>query len=458
MKQTLLKYKTPLAVLLIAASTMLTGCPKTAAEAQEAPAPAMEETKAAMPMGGIAIPAAVRDNLGITFAKVERRRVSATRRLPGQFELRQEARQEYRALMAGRVSLRVAQFQAVQPGDILLTLDSPEWRQLQHETVEAEGDIIMAEAALEVAQAQRNEASSAAARQGERIDNLAKVKVRRAELEADAASVRNTIPRLEAEIRAQEAALREAHEHYDSRLNTLSSVTGQSVEDLRTEVDGRAAWRGISSLEIRARNAGVVENLSVVDGGWLEPGELALSVIDPTALRFHAEAPQGDITLFSEGQQAVVSLSQGSTVAQDSSMSGTLVLGLTAHPTERTISVYLTPDTVAPWAKAGISAYLEVTVSSDAPEQNAIPLAAVIQDGLDRVYFRRDPKNPDRALRVVADLGEDDGRWIAVKSGVKIGDEVVLEGVYALKLTDSGESQAPDGYHYHADGALHKNH
>ena len=458
MKRMLLIYKTPLALLLIATSAILTGCPNTAAETQKATAPAKEEANAPAPMGGIAIPAAVRDNLGITFAKVERRRVSATRRLPGQFELRQEARQEYRALMAGRVSLRVAQFQAVQPGDILLTLDSPEWRRLQHETVEAEGDIVMTQATLEVAQAQRNEANAAVARKGERIDNLAKVNVRRAELEADAANMRNSLPRLEAEIRAQEAALREAHEHYASRLNALSSVTGQSVEELRKEVDGVAAWRGISSLEIRARSAGVVEALSVVDGGWLEPGELALSVIDPTALRFHAEAPQGDITLFSEGQQAVVTLSQGSAVSQDSSMSGTLVLGLTAHPTERTISVYLTPDIVAPWAKAGISAYLEVTVSTDAPERMAIPLAAVIQDGLERIYFRRDPKNPDRALRVVADLGEDDGRWIAVKSGVKEGDEVVLEGVYALKLTDSGESQAPDGYHYHADGALHKNH
>ena len=40
---------------------------------------------------------------------------------------------------------------------------------------------------------------------------------------------------------------------------------------------------------------------------------------------------------------------------------------------------------------------------------------------------------------------------------VKEGDEVVLDGVYALKLTSSSQ-QAPAGYHYHADGALHKNH
>jgi hypothetical protein len=84
-------------------------------------------------------------------------------------------------------------------------------------------------------------------------------------------------------------------------------------------------------------------------------------------------------------------------------------------------------------------------------------VASVIQDGLEHVFYRRDPKDPDRALRVLADLGPSDGRWIVLKSGVKEGDEVVLDGVYALKLTSSAQ-QAPAGYHYHADGALHKNH
>jgi hypothetical protein len=44
-----------------------------------------------------------------------------------------------------------------------------------------------------------------------------------------------------------------------------------------------------------------------------------------------------------------------------------------------------------------------------------------------------------------------------VRSGVKEGDEVVLDGAYALKLA-GGANKAPEGYHYHADGQLHKNH
>jgi hypothetical protein len=44
-----------------------------------------------------------------------------------------------------------------------------------------------------------------------------------------------------------------------------------------------------------------------------------------------------------------------------------------------------------------------------------------------------------------------------VRSGVKEGDEVVLDGAYALKLA-GGANKPPAGYHYHADGQLHKNH
>jgi hypothetical protein len=52
-----------------------------------------------------------------------------------------------------------------------------------------------------------------------------------------------------------------------------------------------------------------------------------------------------------------------------------------------------------------------------------------------------------------ADLGVSDGKWVVVKSGVKEGDEVVLDGVYELKLAGGGKPMG--GGHFHADGAFH---
>jgi hypothetical protein len=446
-----------LAALALFAMIISGGCaqPPIAEAAADAKPESMEHAEEIK--GGIPVPPAVRDNLGITFAAVERRAVSVTRRLPGQFELLPTARQEYRALLGGRIELQTAQFQSVQPGDVLFTIDSPRWREIQHEAVEAEGDITMAEAALDVARAQRQEMQTSLGVQSERLANLAAVNVRKADLEAEAAALRSSLPRLDAEVRAQEAALREAHEHYASRLKALSSVTGLSVDALKSREGEDAAWRGIAVLPVRAQQAGVVETLAANNGGWLEEGALAMTVLDPAAIRFLASAPQSDIGYFRDGQTAAIVPQQGGSVEMQSALSGTVTLGLTADEHTRTLPVYVTPAEPAPWAKAGVGGYLEVALQDGAREQWAIPVSCVIQDGLEHVFFRRDPEDPDRVKRVVADLGESDGRWIAVKSGLKKGDEVVLDGVYALKLTGSAQ-QAPPGYHYHADGSLHKEH
>ncbi len=65
------------------------------------------EEVAAAPTNRVDIPAAVRQYLGITFAKVEARNVSQTLRMPGRFEYLPTARREYRTPLDGRVELLV---------------------------------------------------------------------------------------------------------------------------------------------------------------------------------------------------------------------------------------------------------------------------------------------------------------------------------------------------------------
>jgi hypothetical protein len=410
------------------------------------------------PEAGIHIPASVRDNLGITFADVERRTIRSTRRVPGKFELRPDARREYHALLGGRVKLYVRQFEAVEAEQLLLTVNSPQWRQIQHDAVEAEGEITMAEAQRDVLKARLKEGKASLKKIQDRLKNLETAGARNADLEAQSTSLEGSIPRITAELAAQEAAVDEAHGHYQSRLKILSSVTGISLHDLNLKVNGGPAWQAISELEVRATGSGTIETLAVNDGGWLDEGKLALTTVDKTAIQFHADAPQSDITLYSDGQTAQIVPPQGGSIDLQDKAEGTLILGLTAHAGDRTFPLYVTAIANQPsWARAGVSAFLEVETNGRANEEWAIPLSAVIQDGLEHVFYRRSPENPDRALRVAADMGEDDGRWVAIRSGVMRGDQIVLEGAYALKLTSSGD-QAPDGYHYHADGSLHVNH
>lgn len=449
------------ALVVAAAASGLAACTRNAAE--NPPASSSAETSSApiaqgdtLP-GGLAVPADVRRNLGITFATVERRQVQKTLRVPGAFELMPNARHEYRAPLAGHIRTEIAPFSAVNQGDLLFSLDSPDWRRIQHEAVEAEGEIKIAEAALKVAESRLQETQSSVSILRTRLDSLASAQVRKAELEAEAATLEGSLIRLRAEIEAADAALDEANEHYLSRLRTLSSITARSIEELLDTSDGgEPAWRNIDALKVLAGEAGVVETVTVNQGGWRETGELVVSTLSPVALRFHAEAPQSELTRLGDGMTCWIVPPQGGGVDLQEAISGTMQIGLTAHSQERTISLYVHPETIAPWAKAGVSAYLEIPDENSAAEI-AIPAASLVQEGLDTYFFRRDPRDPDRVLPVKADLGPADGRWVVVWSGVKEGDEVVLDGAYALKLAGGG-SKAPEGYHYHADGQLHKNH
>src|SRR5688572_7631427 len=73
------------------------------------PKPSQTTPAAAAPTNRVDVPSSVRQNLGITFAKVERRPVGRTLRVPGRFELAPTARREYRAAAPGRVELLVEQ-------------------------------------------------------------------------------------------------------------------------------------------------------------------------------------------------------------------------------------------------------------------------------------------------------------------------------------------------------------
>ncbi len=449
----------PGVLLAIVTALLLPGCIQDPAavdstiETSDSPIVSQSETV----VGGVAIPHNVRQNLGITFAQVERRRVENTLRVPGVFELLPGARHEYRALLAGHVTLAVSQFDTVEKGDLLFSLDSPDWRRVQHEAVEAEGEITIAKAALRVAQTRLAEARTSAEIANQRVENLATVKVRKAPLEAEAAALNGSIVRLQAEIDAASAALLETEEHYRSRLNTLSSIASVPVDALLAPDDeGVPAWRHILALEVRAKAAGRVENVMVNQGAWLETGSLALTVLDPEAIRFVGEAPQSELSQLRDGMVCQIVPPEGGGSDLQDGIQGAMQIGLTAHEDDRTIPLYITPESTASWVRAGVSAYLDIPRES-AEAELAIPRASLVQEGLDTVFFRRDPRDPDRVLSVKADLGPTDGRWVVVRSGVKEGDDVVLDGAYALKLA-GGANKAPEGYHYHADGQLHKNH
>lgn len=427
----------------------------------------------------VSIPAAVRTNLGISFVKVERRHIERTLRAPGRFEYLPTARREYRTMLPGRVELLVDQFDRVEAGTILYRIDSPAWRVHQEGLTDAHASIQRLRTRLAsygpLRGAHRTHATrleQTIAIRRERVAQLEQLSEagggRRQELieamdsvstaEAGLAEVREKEATLEADEAESRADLTAAEARLDFLLDAASAILREPVSSLREAGGEHPRWRMIDRIEVRAEEAGVVESIDLTNGAWATQESAVLSVVRPDRLRFRASGLQSDLGVLADGLEARIvpptPTATGTAVPLDQTMPGTLSIGLSGDPVSRTVDLFVSPRELQPWARPGVSAQLEIVTDAAATPQLAIPLAAVQRDGLVPVIFRRAPDNPNEAIRMEADLGKDDGRWVALLSGVRDEDEVVLDGAFQLMLATSGGIQR--GGHFHADGTFHE--
>ncbi|MBM4107841.1 MAG: efflux RND transporter periplasmic adaptor subunit [Phycisphaerae bacterium] len=460
------------AMIVVIAAGAAGGCDRPGAGPAAHPPPSAEPA----PTNRVEIPAVVRQNLGITFARVERRDVSRTLRVPGRFELTPSARQEHRVPAAGRVEVLVDQFESVQAGTVLYRLDSPRWRELQRELADARAALRLAEAAAEsiapfkaAHERHHEEIQTAVGLWTQRVASLERLRdaggasgdevaQARATLSASRAALAETLEK-EADLVARErqafAQLAAAGARLGILMETAASLTGLTPDELAEEAQGRPRWQSLSTIEVRATAAGVVDAVAATSGGLVEQHGLVVSVVRPEQVRFRAAALQSDLGRLTAGQSVTVVAPRGGSLDGAAPVRGTLGWAPVADASRRTIELVVTPEPGAPppWARAGVSAFVEVIVAGGA-EELAIPLACVVRDGLESIIFRRDPAGPDRAIRMQADLGADDGRWVVVRSGLAEGNEVVLDGVYQLMIATSGSIAR--GGHFHPDGTFHE--
>jgi multidrug efflux pump subunit AcrA (membrane-fusion protein) len=425
----------------------------------------------------VEIPPAVRQNLGITFAKVENRPVSRTLRLPGHFELLPTATREYRAMSRGRVELLVQHQSRVAPNQPLYRLETPRLRELQQELAAADAGTRSAKAAVEsiprlfeaherhhreieaaigLWKARVEQLTQLNAAGGGRAEELANARASLNQAQTDFAETLEKEAELVVRKSEAESQLAAARRRFELFLAAAASLTGESPEILRKEdvAAGAPRWQSMSNIEIRAAAAGVVETFGTTNGAWADESQNILTVIAPDQLRFRAKGFQRDLDRLSEGQSAQIVFPAGDQAARAPPMKGTLRIAPRGDVESRTIDLFCTPDGIAPWARAGVAGFLEVTIAGTGANELAIPLSCVVRDGLTPIIFRRDPNAPDRVIRMPADLGLDDGRWIVIASGVKEGDEVVLDGAYQLLVATSGTIQK--GGHFHPDGTFHE--
>lgn len=407
------------------------------------------------PTNRVDIPAPVRQNLGITFAKVEHRAVARTLRVPGRFEWLPTARREYRTPMAGRVEVLVAQYERVAPGTALYRVDAPAWRDL-HEQIAAVRARVDSMGPLREAHRRHEESLAEKVALWEaRLRQLDELRAAGGGSAAQYTEARATLNATQAEladVMEKDAELLAQQRQAEAELRAL-----QSRHDLLVRGSGCAdRHEGLepgSGYTVCAVAGGVVETIGITPGGLAEENGLIVTLVQPEQVRFRARALQSDLGVLRDGLPARIVPGQGGSVALQDAMRGTLSIGLSADADERTVDLLVEPEALSTWARAGVFGYMEITLEGG-EEELAIPLSAVVRDGATPIVFRRDPANPDRVIRLEADLGIADGRWVVIRSGVREGDEVVLGGNYQLMLATSGT--AAKGGHFHPDGTFHE--
>ncbi|MGD9688407.1 MAG: efflux RND transporter periplasmic adaptor subunit [Phycisphaerales bacterium] len=407
------------------------------------------------PTNRVDIPASVRQNLGITFAKVETRNVAKTLRVPGRFELLPTARREYRTPLSGRVELLVSQYQKVEPGTPLYRVDATGWRDL-HEQIAATRARVKSMVPLLAAQAEFEKSlADKVALWQERLKQLEALRDAGGGSATQFIEARGALNASQGELavaRGRGAELAAQKTQAESELRSLTA---------RHEVLTRGAGCAHehnddapgSIYTVCAVAPGIVESIGMTPGGLAEENGLVLSLVQPELIRFHARGLQADLGRLRDGLPARIAPPQGGSVDLQDAMTGVLQLGLRAEADERTVDLLVTPEALAGWARAGVSAHLEVTLAGGSKEL-AIPLSAVVRDGARAFIFRRDPADPNKAIRMEADIGLSDGRWVVISSGVKEGDEIVLGGNFQLMLATSGSTEKAG--HFHSDGTFHQ--
>jgi multidrug resistance efflux pump len=453
----------------------ISGCQEKTDSGQAPPS----KTKPGLITNRVDIPGPVRSNLGVTFARVERRAVANTIRVPGRFELLPTARAEYHTPLRGRVELAVQQLQRVQKGQLLYTLDSPDWREMQRDLSETIAAIDIGGAQLKAMEpiseahqvhelglkenialwkARKEKLQDLGTIVGNQAQQMAEAQSKISESNSDLGELKEKAAELElrrVEIESNLRSSRTRLELLEASAAALLLVTRETlVAPVRGSEETRPYWQTVTAIEVRSSMDGVVEQLSATNGSWTEVGDIVLSVVDSTKVRFRAQGLQGDLDKLRDGLPASIVNPAYKGQQTNESIATKLELGLNADPEDRSIDLFATPLEHKDWTRAGVSAFLEVNAEQPDDSTLAIPLSAVVRDGLTSVIFRRDPANPDKAIRIEADLGLNDGRWIVIKSGVREGDEVVLDGVYQLLLATSGS--IPKGGHFHADGTFHE--
>jgi len=263
-------------------------------------------------------------------------------------------------------------------------------------------------------------------------------------IELDATRLRLAVEQAEATLRTREVDLAEARRELErgDRLLGDDAISESRHDAQRFAVDRaesaerlarvalRTAQRNLADATVRAPFAGSVEEVQVDVGDHVSPGRPLATLVDFSRARIHAGVTSAEAAGLKPGTSAPVILEELGGTGVEAEIHG---VGRIADPASGTYTVELWLDSPDGLLREGMVAQVRLPVEAER-RNPVVPRAALIRREGGVAVFVVD-RSGDEALAVARPVrvGRSNADKVEVLEGVSVGEEVVIDGLFALR-------------------------
>lgn len=232
------------------------------------------------------------------------------------------------------------------------------------------------------------------------------------------------------------------------KLMSDTIISRKEYERIKAEYEKVALGNkgmGAAGSSVNAPSAGFVRDVLVNPGEYVEAGQKLMTMTRSCKLQLRAEAPEKHFLKLKDVSDATFVMAYETEVHRVSDLNGHLVsIGRAASEGSAYIPVtfeFENDGHLVPGAFADIWLITETR-----KDVISVPASAITEEqGLFFVYVQADHHNEFEKIEVR--LGGSNGERVEILDGIKVGDKVVVNGVYQVKL--AGASGAVPEAHSH---------
>ena len=197
-----------------------------------------------------------------------------------------------------------------------------------------------------------------------------------------------------------------------------------------------------ASFFVKAHLAGVVTAVHATAGAHVEDGDVLLEVAATELVHVSAVVPEARASVLRGLVGAEIELAEGAAVLPVKELVSTARV---VDPTTRTLNATYLVDNSVQRLAIGQSVFVRM-FTSEKVEAPTVPESALVDDGgLTVVYVQIGAESFERRT---VDVGNRTGPNVQITSGLRVGERVVTQGAYLVRLS-SASLQPPAHGHVH---------